>query len=118
MEELALVSDLPGYYKADVKELSEMIKMLPHDSAADAIDRIWHRMGYGSYAKNNRLDLGKYEILRMLAVNESSGMAFLRRLAQLKEIIQTHQNNSENRLTLSTKKQYRCVTCDFLPSSY
>lgn len=112
--ELTSVTDLPGYCKDDVCELAEMMEMLPSDNALDAIDRIWNRMGYGSYAKQNRLDTGKYAILRMLARNESSGLALLRRLDELREIIQTHQNAKENKLTLSTIHsskglEYECV---------
>lgn len=100
--ELSTTSDLPVYSKNDVLEVAEMMSMLPTDSAADAIDRIWNRMGYGSYAKNNRLDVGKYDILRMLAINEPTAMDLLRRLSELREIIQTHRNSRENLLTLST----------------
>ncbi len=102
LEELASVPDLPSYAKDGVIELAQMMEKLPTDSAVDAIDRIWNRMGYGQYVMNNKLDRGKYAILRMLAANEPSAMALLRRLEELQGIVQMHTNSSANKLTLST----------------
>lgn len=102
LEELASIPDLPSYAKDGVIELAQMMQMLPEDSAVDAIDRIWNRMGYGRYVQSNKLDSGKYAILRMLAANESSALELLRRLGELQSIIGAHTNSRENRLTLST----------------
>lgn len=101
-EELLQVPEIKGYVRDAVIDLATMLPGLPNDSAETALHRVWHGMRYRSYAEENKLDAGKFDILILLAKNEGSAEALLRRLRDIKTILQNHQNTSKAKLLLSS----------------
>ena len=59
-------------------------------------------MGYSRFVTERRLDPGKFSILCMLAAPQPSAAAFLARLDALRQLIRTHRDAPDARLTLST----------------
>jgi len=101
-EELLSSPEIKGYVRDTVIDLVSMFPQVRQDSAETALHRIWHGMRYRAYAEEKKLDAGKFEILSLLARNESSAKDFLRRLRELKEILQNHQNGEKAQVLLSS----------------
>ena len=59
-------------------------------------------MCYGQYVISNKLDAGKFITLCMLGENEASPRDLLRRLNELRDIIQNHTNSNSAKFILST----------------
>jgi DNA helicase-2/ATP-dependent DNA helicase PcrA len=102
LEELIRFPEMKNYAKDAAIDLLMMFPEIPKDNAEAAINRIWNGMRYGRYAEDNKLDAGKVSILCILSKNEPSAMDLLRRLRELKDIVQNHQNRSETKFLLST----------------
>ena len=100
LEELA--SEAGGSVRNRLQNLIQTMPLISGDSAADALERVWTECRYRQYAKKSQLDANKYDILAMLAERETDAKGLLRRLDELKTLIQNHKNNPENRLILST----------------
>ena len=90
------------------------MSVIPNDGASDALERIWTALRYRQYAKKSKLDVKKYEILAMLAGRETDAAGLLRRLDELRTLIQNHRNSSENRLILSTIHSSKGLFCVWL----
>ena len=102
LEELLKFSDLSKYAKEGVINLITLLPMITESNGAKAIQTIWNTAGYSQYVIANKLDTGKFVTLCMLGENEPSPRAFLRRLTELREIIQNHNNSKTSKLLLST----------------
>ena len=100
LEELAAEAD--GSVRNRLQNLLQTMPLISSDSAADALERVWTEFRYRQYAKKSQLDANKYDILSMLAEREPDADGFLRRLDELKTLVQNHRNRAENRLILST----------------
>ena len=90
------------------------MSVIPNDGASDALERIWTALRYRQYAKKAKLDVKKYEILAMLTGRETDAAGLLRRLDELRTLIQNHRNSSENRLILSTIHSSKGLFCVWL----
>ena len=102
LHELIHCPELKSYAKDAATELLTAIPDIQNDDALAALNRIWNSLRYSSYVKDNKLDTGKFDILCMLARYEMSTKDLLRRLGELKIIIQNHTNRSTTNLMLST----------------
>lgn len=101
-EELLHTPDIKGYVRDTVIDLVTMLPGLPEDSAETALYRIWHGMRYRSYAEAKKLDTRKFDILTLLSRNESSAKGLLRRLEELKTLLQSHKNTKSAQFLLSS----------------
>lgn len=102
LEELVTYSELSRYAKDGVINLLTLFPMIPESSAVKALQLIWNTAGYGQYVIANKLDAGKYATLCQLGENEANLQELLRRLSELRAVIQNHRNNPENKFILST----------------
>lgn len=102
LQELRFCPELSSYGKDAAADLCTILPELPNQSAEMALMQIFNTLHYNSYVTRNKLDAGKFDILCMLAKRESSPKSFLRRLGELKQLIQNHVNLPDNKLMLST----------------
>ncbi|MBP5717624.1 MAG: ATP-dependent helicase, partial [Abditibacteriota bacterium] len=93
LEELLNAPNLKPYVRDSVTDLLNKLPLLPKDTATRALRRIWSDLRYGQYAKRAKLDANKFDILYVLAEREPDADSLLRRLDELKSLIQNHQNS-------------------------
>ena len=101
VEELADSRELSGYGKDGAAALALLLPQVCRGSAVRALQVIWTGMKYGVYARENRLDEGKFQILLQLARQESTAMGLLRRLDELKNIVSSDKKSPDG-IILST----------------
>ena len=101
-EELLRCPDLNGFARETAQEMLNTMPDMLQGSAGDALTYIRHTLRYSRYVELHKLDAGKFDILAMLARNESTPLSLLQRLADLDNILKTHCNSPGNLLTLST----------------
>jgi DNA helicase-2/ATP-dependent DNA helicase PcrA len=102
LEELIKFPELSHYAKEGVINLLTLLPMLTESNAVKTVHLIWNTAGYGQYVISNKLDAGKFITLCLLGENETSPRGLLRRLTELREIIQNHTNRNSNKMLLST----------------
>lgn len=102
LEELVRFQNLNGHVKEDVITLMQLLPMITESSGTKAVQLIRDRSGYGQYVISKKMEVRKFEILSILAEHEVSPRNLLRRLSELRDIIQNHTNSSSNRFILST----------------
>lgn len=85
-----------------VTDIQRTLPLISKDTAVNALNRIWSGLRYGQYAKRAKLDMNKFAVLTILAEREADAEGLLRRLGELRSIIQEHRNRPDNRFTLST----------------
>ena len=102
LEEVLNTKDLPKSNRDAITDTIDLLDALRHDTAVDALNRIWRNMRYGRYAAEKHFDTNKFDVLLMLAKREANADALLNRLDSLREIIKSHQNSRENRIMLTT----------------
>ena len=88
--------------KRSLRTFCRDLVLLPKDTAAHAVGRILHLMGYAEYMERGKLDARKAEILQTLAQRERTVPGFLRRLETLRALIEQKTYDPACRLTLST----------------
>ena len=93
---------LPDTCREAAEQLRARLDALPQTSGEALIRTIWGPMGYSRFVTERRLDPGKFSILCMLAAPHPSATAFLARLDTLRQLIRTHRDAPDARLTLST----------------
>ena len=64
-----------------------MLPMLLQDNAVQGLSRIWDGLRYRDYAERQKLDGGKYEILCLLARQETGLEGLCRRLDELQALV-------------------------------
>ena len=101
-EELRYAPNLKPYAREAVTDLIQILPRIPHETAASALSSIWYDLRYALYAKKARLDPNKFDILCILAEKEPDADGLLRRLDELKKLIQDHRNSPDNKFILST----------------
>ena len=94
--------DLSDTCREAAEQLRARLDALPQTSGEALIRTIWGLMGYSRFVTERRLDPGKFSILCMLAAPQPSAAAFLARLDALRQLIRTHRDAPDARLTLST----------------
>ena len=94
--------DLSDTCREAAEQLRARLDALPQTSGEALIRTIWGPMGYSRFVTERRLDPGKFSILCMLAAPQPSAAAFLARLDTLRQLIRTHRDAPDARLTLST----------------
>ena len=94
--------DLSDTCREAAEQLRARLDALPQTSGEALIRTIWGLMGYSRFVTERRLDPGKFSILCMLAAPQPSAAAFLARLDTLRQLIRTHRDAPDARLTLST----------------
>lgn len=102
LEELIKYPELSSYAKEGVINLLTLLPMITEGNGTKAVQLIWNTAGYGQYVLSNKLDAGKFVTLCMLGENEPSPRDLLRRLNELRDIIQNHTNSSSAKFILST----------------
>ena len=71
LRELLGFPQLSQYGRDSAAALLTMLPMLLQDTAAQGLSRIWDGLRYRDYAERQKLDGGKYEILCLLARQET-----------------------------------------------
>ena len=93
---------LPDTCREAAEQFRARLDALPQTAGEALIRTIWGPMGYSRFVTERRLDPGKFSILCMLAAPHPSAAAFLARLDALRQLIRTHRDAPDARLTLST----------------
>lgn len=89
-------------YRWRVEEFENIMTSLKNSTTAKAIEIICEE-GYSKYAREQHYDLGKIEILKMLAENEPKAENFLAHLKYLEaEFVKGFDTNHSNPIVLST----------------
>lgn len=82
LQELLRFPQLPTFVRDSVTGLISLLPRLLTDPAQRGLDCIWQELRYRDYVERQQLDGNRFEILRLLAAQESSldGLAYLRDL--------------------------------------
>lgn len=101
LDALLKYCDLPKWCKDKVSELKVYFEFLKKSSAFEGLDSIINEMGYSDYLESRGSDKSKLDILKAIAVNESSIKGFLIRLKELEAVIK-NGTDGNGKLVLST----------------
>lgn len=102
LTEILRSAEMKPFQKEKIRNLEETLTDLVKGSGVRALIRIRYELGYGDYLEKNDMDAGKLTVLELVSRHCLSPMAFLERMEELREIIRTHVNQSENKFILST----------------
>ncbi len=80
----ALMED--DWQRERVESLLSHFRLLPEDTAAQALGRVFEDMGFREHLKSKRADEGKLDILMALARSNPHQEAFLQRLHRLEQL--------------------------------
>ena len=76
--------------RAAMAEVAAGLTRLPRMAADDAVRFLTDQLGYGKYLDKNGMDRAKLAVLEMLGAQEPTPRRLLRRLAELRTIVQEH----------------------------
>ena len=93
---------LSGHVIGSVKSVRTHLQNMLQDSGEKAVKRIADFMGYREYLNRIGISDSKLEILRMLGAKEESPEHLVKRLEELKKIIQEKQSDPQCPFILST----------------
>ena len=102
LRELLGFPQLSQYGRDSAAALLTMLPMLLQDNAAQGLSRIWDGLRYRGYAERQKLDGGKYEILCLLARQETGLEGLCRRLDELQALVSAPSLPCGGGLILST----------------
>lgn len=102
LRELLGFPQLSQYGRDSAAALLTMLPMLLQDTAAQGLSRIWDGLRYRDYAERQKLDGGKYEILCLLARQETGLEGLCRRLDELQALVSAPSRPCGGGLILST----------------
>ena len=88
--------------RAAMAEVAAGLARLPRMAADDAVRFLTDQLGYGKYLDKNGMDRAKLAVLEMLGAQEPTPRRLLRRLAELRTIVQEHVTPPECKFLLST----------------
>lgn len=94
--------ELKPHTRKNLKALETHFNHMRNETPQKALNRILSFMGYGDYMERVGLSSAKIFILKMIAGKEENLERFLTRMEELKEIIQTKENQEEALFILST----------------
>lgn len=101
-EALAACPDSVGCGRQAAQELLTVLPQLPEQTGETALLQIWNTLNYQNYVARNKLDAGKFDILRMLARQEPDPVSLLDRLEALNRLIRSHRDPHQDAIILST----------------
>ncbi len=88
--------------RAAMAEVAAGLARLPRMAAGDAVRFLTDQLGYGKYLDKNGMDRAKLAVLEMLGAQEPTPRRLLRRLAELRTIVQEHVTPPGCKFLLST----------------
>lgn len=88
--------------RAAMAEVAAGLARLPRMAADDAVRFLTDQLGYGKYLDKNGMDRAKLAVLEMLGAQEPTPRRLLRRLAELRTIVQEHVTPPGCKFLLST----------------
>lgn len=88
--------------RAAMSEVAAGLTRLPRMAADDAVRFLTDQLGYGKYLDKNGMDRAKLAVLEMLGAQEPTPRRLLRRLAELRTIVQEHVTPPGCKFLLST----------------
>lgn len=88
--------------RAAMAEVAAGLTRLPRMAADDAVRFLTDQLGYGKYLDKNGMDRAKLAVLEMLGAQEPTPRRLLRRLAELRTIVQEHVTPPGCKFLLST----------------
>ena len=88
--------------RAAMAEVAAGLARLPRMAADDAVRFLTDQLGYGKYLDKNGMDRTKLAVLEMLGAQEPTPRRLLRRLAELRTIVQEHVTPPGCKFLLST----------------
>lgn len=88
--------------RAAMAEVAAELARLPRMAADDAVRFLTDQLGYGKYLDKNGMDRAKLAVLEMLGAQEPTPRRLLRRLAELRTIVQEHVTPPGCKFLLST----------------
>ncbi len=102
---LGYLADMPAaspWTRKQCRALQTHMDHLLEERADKAVYRIVHFMGYGTYLEERGGDLSKAEILEALGAEEPTPKRLLKRLEELREVVQAGSDQTECPFVLST----------------
>lgn len=87
LQELLHFPQLPTFVRDSVTGLISLLPRLLTDPAQRGLDCIWQELRYRDYVERQQLDGNRFEILRLLAAQESSLDGLTDRLAYLRDLV-------------------------------
>ncbi len=88
--------------RAAMAEVAAGLARLPRMAADDAVRFLTDQLGYGKYLDKSGMDRAKLAVLEMLGAQEPTPRRLLRRLAELRTIVQEHVTPPGCKFLLST----------------
>ena len=88
--------------RAAMADVAHGLARLPQMAADDAVRFVADQLGYGKYLDKNGMDRTKLAVLEMLGAQEPTPRHLLRRLEQLRAIVQNHTTPPGCKFILST----------------
>ncbi len=93
---------LEGWQIGKVKAMQTHFYKLPQLPAYAALQRLVRYLGYGDYLKEQHTDTAKLDVLLALAKQTPDVSAFLHRLKELREVVETQSPKQDCPFVLST----------------
>lgn len=93
---------LDDYKKSNAKAMRTHLKHLLQEPGDKAVNRITNYMGYQDYLQRNEINDSKLEVVKIIGKLEPTAEDLIRRLDELKEIIQTKKTSEDCPFILST----------------
>ena len=94
--------DIKPHTRKSLKALETHFNNMRNELPQKAMNRIVQYMGYGDYMERMGLSNAKIFVMRAVAGRENSIEAFLKRMEELKDIIQNKKNDNKSLFVLST----------------
>ena len=86
--------------KKRAQQFKSFIDEMRNETTHQALSTLYEY--YSSYIKDKNLDYGKYELLKILSLQEESIKGFLNRIEELQSLFKTDETLGENGVNLST----------------
>ncbi len=102
LTELTKVPALSPRGQDTVRDWALRLPELAGESAEHALLCLWNTLKYGLYAAERKLDAGKLDILRLLAVNVKTPVDLLSRMEALRDMMRSPTSVPGSNLTIST----------------
>ncbi len=102
LEELVKIPELSKRGLEIARDLLLMLPEIPKGTADAALRCLWDTLKYGTYVSNKGQDVGKLNILRLLAAQVESPMDLLERMDALRSLVKDTAPAAGCKLTLST----------------
>ena len=102
VDELQRCPEVSRRVREGLEDVQAGLEQIPRQTAAQALETLRDRVGYGAYLEQKKMDSAKLSILGLLAAREHTPGRLLKRLEELRSLLAVHQDPEDAPLTLST----------------